>query len=299
MIYYVILLLAVLTFTAQFAFTKIYSERAEQKLNTTLIMLILISVIGMLLYLFIGGFKLQFSLNSFILAGAFALVMVPYYVLGIKVLSIGSLAIFSMFMMLGGMLLPFAYGLIFLNETLTVGKGIGCVVLSLAIFLQAMLQKEENSKSKNKNLFILLCILIFILNGLTGVIAKAYEITEPQPDEISFTVISCGLTAVLSFLFLIPHITKNKADTKEQLKFVLKPYLFLPIAAIGIATHTGNFLMLKVASDLPASIQFPIGSGGVIVFSAIASVLIFKEKISKGELACVTLAFLSTFLFAF
>jgi hypothetical protein len=34
--------------------------------------------------------------------------------IGIKVLSLGSLAVCSMFMMLGGMLVPFFYGIIFL-----------------------------------------------------------------------------------------------------------------------------------------------------------------------------------------
>ena len=61
--------------------------------------------------------------------------MLPYYLIGIKVLSLGSLAIYSMFMMLGGMLVPFFYGITFLHETISVGKVIGTVLLTVFIVL--------------------------------------------------------------------------------------------------------------------------------------------------------------------
>jgi multidrug transporter EmrE-like cation transporter len=46
-------------------------------------------------------------------------------------------------------------------------------------------------------------------------------------------------------------------------------------------------------------VQFPLVSGGVIVLSALVSLLFFKEKISKREWISVAGAFVSTFLFAF
>ena len=55
--------------------------------------------------------------------------------LGIKVLSLGSLAVYSMFMMLGGMLVPFFYGAFFLNESISAAQIVGTVLLSLFIIL--------------------------------------------------------------------------------------------------------------------------------------------------------------------
>ena len=40
---------------------------------------------------------------------------------------------------------------------------------------------------------------------------------------------------------------------------------------LGAAAYIGNFLHLKAASFVPASVQFPLVSGGVIVLSALAS----------------------------
>ena len=107
MIDYIIILLAVVCFAAQFAFTKLYEKAVSQTLVTSLVMLVVTNLIGTLLFLCIGKFQVQFSPVSFFWAAVFALIMIPYYVVGIKVLSLGSLAIYSMFMMLGGMLLPF------------------------------------------------------------------------------------------------------------------------------------------------------------------------------------------------
>ena len=166
--------------------------------------------------------------------------------------------------------------------------------------MQTMEQrKTDNTNTKNKGLFILLCIAIFILNGLTGVIAKAYEVSVNNPDEISFTVVSCFLTAIFSSLILGFVLIKQKLKLKSELTFAFSPIVFFSILAIGVFTHTGNFLHLKAAAHLPASVQFPMVSGGVIVCSAIVSAAIFKEEISKKEWVCVILACLSTLLFAF
>ena len=298
--YYLVLLAAVFMFTAQFAFTNIYGEKVQQKTDQTLVMILLISLIGAAMYWAVGGFQVAFSKTLLFYSAAFALVMIPYYVLGIQVLSIGSVAIYSMFMMLGGMALPFAYGLIFLGEPLTWGKAVGCLVLTLAILAQSLTQqKQENAKTEKRGLFILLCIAIFILNGLTGVIAKAYAISEEAPDEIGFTVISCAFTAIFSGILLLFVGIREKKAIASEIKKAFLPAVLLCILAIGVFTHTGNFLHLKAAAHLPASVQFPMVSGGVIVCSAVVSAGIFKEKISKKEWFCVILACISTVLFAF
>jgi multidrug transporter EmrE-like cation transporter len=68
---------------------------------------------------------------------------------------------------------------------------------------------------------------------------------------------------------------------------------------IGATAYTGSFLHLIAASDVPASVQFPLVSGGVIVLSALVSAFVFKEKLSKKEWISIIGAFASTVLFAF
>ena len=299
---YILIFLAVLCFTGQFAFTKIYEGAIKQTVSTSLVMLTVTGTFGAALYLLIGGFRLQFSAISVLYAAIFALVMIPYYIIGIKALSYGSLAIYGMFMMLGGMLIPFFYGIFILSEDITIGKLLGTVLLTIFIVLQALSKGEDNDEIReNKNVssrraFFFLCIIIFVLNGLTGIIAKAHQISERAIDEISFTVISCFLTALFSLLLLCLTRRKEKVGTVLS---ALKPKPLLIMLLIGGTTHTGNFLHLTAAGDVPASVQFPIVSGGVIALSAIISAFAFKERLTCKEWISVTGAFASTVLFAF
>ena len=216
---YLIISLAVVCFTGQFAFTKVFEKKLASNIVNTLIMLIATSVFGAIIFLFVNGFRAEFSLFSFILAIIFALIMMPYYLLGVKVLSLGSLAVYSVFMMLGGMLVPFFYGIIFLEESLTISKIIGTILLTAFIILQGVWQDKETDKtqtstSKNKKrLFFILCLVIFFINGLTGVIAKAHEIGPNPVDESSFTVLYCTLTALFSFIALnLMALAKRKTN---------------------------------------------------------------------------------------
>lgn len=304
MIDYVIILLAVVCFAGQFAFTKLYERVIRQTFVTSLIMLSATGVVGTVLYLIVGGFKVNFSPISLILAIALALVMVPYYMVGIKVLSLGSLAIFSMFMMLGGMLVPFFYGIIFLDEPSSFWQILGAVLLTLFIILQAVWQESPNdgnasSSKSTKYLFFALCLVIFFLNGATSVISKAHQISAGAVDEVSFTVIYCFLTAVFGMILLPFGFIKNKSEAKSEALETFKVKPVVTMFLIGAAAHTGNFLLLKAASNVPASVQYPLVSGGVIVLSALTSAFIFKEKLSLKEWLSVVGVFASTFLFAF
>ncbi len=301
---YIIILLAVFCFAGQFAFTKLYESSVKQSTVTATVMLTVTGAIGAILFLFVGGFSVSFSEISVIYGVLFALVMIPYYIIGIKVLSLGSLAIYGMFMMLGGMLLPFFYGVLRLDENVSAAQIFGTALLSLFIVLQAVWQMSaEGEKNKNEKkqsiLFFILCIAIFVLNGLTGIIAKAHEISLGAVDEISFTVISCALTALFGLLLLLFELLYKRKEASVEIcgMFNVRPIIIMTF--IGAAAYTGNFLHLLAANDVPASVQFPLVSGGVIVLSALVSRFIFKEKITKKEWISVVGAFISTVLFAF
>ena len=295
---YFFLFFAVVCFTAQFAFTKLFEEAMGQSKAASMVMLAVTNAIGFGLFFCLGGFRIAFTPVAFLLALAMGLIMIPYYLLGIRVLSLGSLAVYSMFMMLGGMLVPFFYGLLFLEEAVSWGKGLGTVLLALCMILQATLpeapEKSRRAKGK-KGLFFALCILIFFINGFTGVIAKAHQISAAPIPETSFTALSCGITGILSGVLL----AAGKGEKKPILRAAFKRKPLGIMVGLGVSAYTGSFLHLMAAETVPASVQFPLVSGGVIVLSALASAWIFKEKVTRQEWLCVSGAFLATCLFAF
>ena len=170
--------------------------------------------------------------------------MLPYYIVGIKVLSLGSLALYSMFMMLGGMLVPFLYGIIWLYEKPSAFQIAGSVLLTGFIVLQAT-SKEDKGREEGggkKALFFLLCLVIFFANGMTGVIAKAHQMSVGAIDEVSFTVIACLLTALFSMLLLTFLLIRKKEGVKQACA-TLRPAPLGIMTLLGGAAYTGNFLL--------------------------------------------------------
>ena len=298
---YVLIFLAVVLFAAQFAFTRLYEGAVKQSTVAALVLLVVIGLFGAFQYLVVGGFRLEITQVSMMWAALMAVVMIPYYVVGIQVLSLGSLAIYSMFMMLGGMLVPFFYGILFLKETVSWGKVTGTVLLTVFIVLQAAGQPvtEKRATGWKKYLFFALCMVIFFINGMTGVIAKAHQISAGAVDAVSFTVLSCSMTALLSAGLLVFWFIKNPKGTAGEVKPMLRWKPLLLMVCVGAAGYTGNFLHLIAASNVPASVQFPLVSGGVIALSALVSAFLFREKLSVREWLSVAGAFASTVLFAF
>ena len=207
-----------------------------------------------------------------------------------------------MFMMLGGMLVPFFYGILFLDEELSISKSFGTILIAVFIVFQALGQTNSKSKKSDKKahfIFIFLCLIIFLINGMTGVIAKAHSVSTGAVNEMSFTVIYCALTAIFSLVFLCINCFKNSKDKISIIKKALSVKPLLTLTFLGAFAYGGNYFLLLAANKVPASIQFPLVSGGVIVLSSLFSAFLFKENLSKKEWCCVAGAFASTFLFAF
>lgn len=299
---YLLIVLSVFCFAAQFAFTKLYEGKAGQSMTATLVMLCTTSLVGALLFLAVGGFQVAFSPISMLWAVILALIMLPYYMIGIQVISLGSLAVYSMFMMLGGMLVPFFYGLLFLGEDPTVGKIAGTVLLTVFIVLQAVGQEDpkgKESSAKTKRLFFILCLVIFFINGLTGVVAKAHADSVGAVSEVSFTATYCALTCVFSLVALLISSLGKVKEKGAIIRNSLKAKPLLVMIFLGSFAYGGGFLQLLAADKVPASVQFPLVSGGVIILSAFVSAFCFREKLAKREWISVAGAFAATFLFAF
>ena len=299
MIYYVFVLLAVLCFTLQFVFTKLFAACTRGGGVTAFAMLLAVGVAGVAVSLVATWGDIRLSWVSWVLALAFALVMVPYHTLSVKALSLGSLSIYSVFMMLGGMLLPFLYGITLLAEDPTPGKVLGCLFLVLAIVWQGVTEARSEGHTGGGGRYLFLCLAIFLINGMTGILSEIHAIHPATEDEASFLFASSLLTAVLAGIGLLVALLRGGETAGKEWKafFASKPILCALL--LGAAMSTGNFLILLAAKQVPASVQFPLISGGPIVLSALASLLLFREGRSFKRWLPILVAFLSTLLFAF
>ena len=63
--------------------------------------------------------------------------------------------------------------------------------------------------------------------------------------------------------------------------------------------HTGNYLILVGANHMPASVQFPVISGGTIVLSALLGRWFLKQKAPPMERIAIVGALIATVAYAF
>lgn len=288
---YLYLLIAGMLLAANFILQKLYQERAGTGLKAGLIFNTLIGLFTAVIFLFILGFKVNFTPYAFILATLMSLFCLLYTLLGFKIIKHGNVSLYTMFLMSGGMMVPYAWGVIFLDEKLNVFRIIGIAVMLLGVLLPHIGSVRADLKQ------FLLCIAIFFLNGGCSVVSKLGQ-TESvfgtvNADEFVFlTGITRFVLCGVALLFLLGRKAPSNAEHSSSARFIL-------LLTVFSATISGISYLLQLigAANLPATVVYPMISGGSIVFTTLADVTFFKEKISLKQKLGVLLCFAGTFLF--
>lgn len=213
----------------------------------------------------------------------------------------GKFAIYMMFLMLGGMMLPYIFGVIFLDEKPSALRIIGLVLLTAAIIIANLDTKKSESGSSSKK-YILLCISVFILNGGVSIVSKLHQI------ESSYTAVSTPsfvcLANIINVIVIAIILTikgawgKNAPEEIGAVTSKLKSAkTILIVCGAAIAGGLSYFFQLLGASKLDASVLYPMVTGGSVVLSALSGYICFKEKLSVKNTVGIIIAFASTLLF--
>ncbi len=272
--YYGVITISVILFGLQFLFNNQYEREYGNHIASNFVFSFIYSLGGMIPLLIINGFKLETTPFTVIMAAVTALNSILYTFCSLKALARINLSLFSLFVALGGMLLPFFAGILFYDEPLTLGKGICVIVVTLALLFNV-------SRGTRKGGFWYY-VGVFVMNGMSGVISKYFQWAPyEKTDAASYTVWIGIVTMAIS---LIALMFMRKGLKMPNLKAVACS------AGYGVFNRIGNYLLLIALAVLPASVQYPFITGGVMIVSAIISIVI-GQKPSKKELFSVLLAF--------
>lgn len=280
---YGMLAASALLFALQFFFNQQYQKIRGDGTDSAVTLSLYMHGISFFIMLVLNGFKLHATWFSILMAAIYAAVVLGYSFSSLKAFKTANLSVFSIFAMLGGMLLPLAYGVIFRNEGFTVTKII-CVIL---IGIATAMSFEKGNKSKGNMKYYL---AVFVLNGLVGVVSTIHQ-TKPELAVDSFSFMASVDLCVVIFCVAFQLIV-NKKITIVSLKEL--GYLAGYAGCNGI----GNLLCLIALTTLPASVQFPIVTGGTMFFSTAVSI-IRKEKPSAKTVIAALVAFVATVFMMF
>lgn len=315
--YYAMLIGASFLFGSQFmvtkAFEKNYGKTVRASLSFSLLYSLFAGVIFFIIKLVSSG--TVFNLNSFSLCMAFGLSLVNILssAIGIKTLALGDIAVYSLFLMLGGMIVPFFAGIVFLKESVSVCNLIGVAIMIIALCLPVFFGKKNknageaqtdgDTKKKTSVFFYVLCVFLFILNGLSSTLSKFNSVREGAALGAEFTFYTYGIQFVISLAAFALTTALGKSD-KTQNEEKQPGILFRPVAigcgaAFGAVNGTA-FLMSSVAAEhVVAVAQYPLITGATILFSSLLAFLFYREKPTALQLVQIVISLAATILFMF
>ena len=277
-----------------FIIQKVYQRATDSSAKSSSAYSLISAALSLLFLIIMNGMTLEITAYSAINATLRALCGLAYTVIGFKIMKEGSVAYYMLFLMSGGMLLPAIYGWIFLREPVLPLHLIGVLIILFALVLSNL--GEEKPKPK----VILMCLMVFVLNGFVNIFSKLHQVCTDYEIVSTAAYAALGTLASLitSFgLLVFSNLKSSKKDNAslQNSRFNYKALLMIPIASvIGVIS---SLMQLECAKTLPASMLYPIITGGTVGLTGIFAAVLFKEKLSKRGLVGVILCVLGTVFF--
>ena len=277
-----------------FIIQKVYQRATDSSAKSSSAYSLISAALSLLFLIIMNGLTLEITAYSAINATLRALCGLAYTVIGFKIMKEGSVAYYMLFLMSGGMLLPAIYGWIFLREPVLPLHLIGVLIILFALVLSNL--GEEKPKPK----VILMCLMVFVLNGFVSIFSKLHQVCTDYEivSTTAYAALGTLSSLITSFGLLVFSNLKNTKKDNEGLqnsRFNYKALLMIPIASvIGVIS---SLMQLECAKTLPASMLYPIITGGTVGLTGIFAAVLFKEKLSKRGLVGVILCVLGTVFF--
>ena len=134
---FVYMAVATLGIAGNFLLQKFYQTKFCKNTIAVVFMPLVLAILNFLYFFIFNGFKIEYTSFSFIMAFLYALTTTYNTIIGLIIMKYCSMSYFSLFIMMGGMFLPFWYGVFFspVKETVTALKIVGLVLLIAALVM--------------------------------------------------------------------------------------------------------------------------------------------------------------------
>jgi drug/metabolite transporter (DMT)-like permease len=267
-------MIAVLMFSMQFLFNQRFQREYGSGLKSLLTFFFGYNVAGLLVLLIINGFRVEFTPFTLLLAFMWSINSLVLSYCSFKAFEKVNLSVYSLFSQLGGMMLPFFAGVLLFDEKLTAGSVI-CFILVLISLLFTV-------KKGNGGSYLIYYAGIFLLNGMSGVLSKWFAAAPyEKTSSAGYSILSAAVAALLSAVVLL-FIKGNRIKLSVRGATNMLGY--------GVLNKIGNFLLLIALAHLPASVQYPMVTGGVMICSTVIC-FFTHQKPGKREIASLVLSF--------
>ncbi|MBE6703689.1 MAG: hypothetical protein E7583_00350 [Ruminococcaceae bacterium] len=277
-----------------FVFQKKYQSIAGTSVKATLTFnafaglatLVIFTLLGLC-----GVYTMQFSPFSLVMATAATVICLSYMVIGFKLLRAGNMPLYTMFLMTGGMLIPYIFGLGFLDEEFSWLR-LGGIILIVAAVVISNTGTANATKTQ-----ILMCVAVFLLNGLMSVTSKVHQAdisTHFSPVNSESFILIMSIVKIV-FCFPVAFILTKKAN--ESMKSCVNKNTLLLFILTAASDSGSYYLQLIGAKSIDAGVLYPLVTAGSIIFSAVAGMIAFRERPPRNQWIAMTVCLAGTCMF--
>ena len=190
------------------------------------------------------------------------------------------------------LVIPFVFSVYLYNEPLTILKLLGILLALVAVYLTVKRKKTDPKKS-NQWLFFL-PVILFAGSGLLDAMIKYTEqrfLNGSNNNDFLVTAFFSAAAIGLTLLFILVITGKQKFQYKAVLAGV----------AIGIPNYFSIWCLVTVLKQYAgkSAALIPINNMGIVLFSAVAAWVLFKEKLSVMNWLGIVLSVCAIALIAF
>lgn len=270
-------------FGANFICKDLYRRERGSSVVISLQYTLISCSVSLLVFLAMNGFKFECTWFLLVMGLIGAVSSFLFSLCSFKSLGIINLSLYSLFSMLGGMVLPFLQGILFFGEPVTVANLI-CFILIVGALIITV-EKGENKKGGT-----IYYIGVFVLNGVSGVIAKIVSVVPVEKGAdpaANYSIISGFLSLLISGLLLL-YFTEKYPEKLPKMTFRSN----MICGASGVINRVANYILIIALAFVPSSVQYPMVTGGVMIVSTLACFLL-KNKPSRREIISVAVAFVA------
>ena len=265
---------AAMLFSLQFLFQRQFQAEKGSGLHAAILFslganLVICLVMLPVMQLMDGRLLYGASRRAFCLAFLLAGVNIACLYCGLKALTHIRLSVYSAFMMLGGMFLPSLVGILFFHEELNAPK-IFCFLLTLA----ALLLNTEKRNGRQTGMRY--CFAAFFLNGMVGVLSKLHQSSAGEHMTSSGFLFSYSLFSVGIVVPILLLHRRKRAPVRPTRRTCLY------MGGYGLANGAGNLLSLLALQTADASAQYPLITGGVLLFSLVIGWMAGERPTRRG-----------------
>ena len=285
-----IIALVILLYTLQSLFTRLYTDHYPgDKGLTTPVFAVVCGLIVTAVSIIFSGFAFSCGWLTVLLGIINAVILYGYDAFIIKASATGPYSILMTFSLTGGIVVPAIASWMFFSVPFSIVQLVSILIIFVSVLMISKKEDEDENKEehkKHRTFFLIICTLLGLANGLYGVLLNTQQELSGVAEKEEMVVVTFIGAAVISLVQLVVKEKKNTIAAFKQTKLSL---IFLLLTALVSALAINALVIALEGAN--ATLVYTFDNAGVLLLSAIASAVFFKEKLSKlNIIGCIIMS---------